>query len=245
MKITSLNIPRLTLAILGATLLTAGAESRQWTNNEGKTITGELKSVTGEKAAILTGGQVFEIPLTSLSEPDRAYIGEWQAANGAADPAKAYDTPTLKALEKSLVKLDNRKIVGHTLANPEKIEVIAFYSSASWCGPCHAFTPELSRTYQSLKKKYDNFELVLLTSDRERGAWEGYLKEYKMPFPSVDFDATEARSLLRTGKNSNFIPAIHIVARDGTVLEDSSGGAKASLAKLEEILKEKVSKKGT
>jgi thiol-disulfide isomerase/thioredoxin len=244
MKTTFRSLACLFLAILGTTLVSASAETRQWTNAEGKSITGELKGVAGDKAAILTNGRVFNIPLASLSEADRAFIAEWQATKGSgpADPAKAYDTPTMKALEKSLVKLDGRRIGQYTLENPEKIEVIAFYSSASWCGPCHAFTPDLNRAYQSLKKKYDNFELVLLTADREKEAWEGYLKEYKMPFPSVDYDATEALGTLRSGNNSNFIPAIHIVARDGTVLDDASAGARASLEKLEGILKERANK---
>ena len=252
MKTTSCSLSCLTVAILSVTLASVSAETRQWTNSEGNSITGELKGVANDKAAIVVGGRQFEIPVASLSEADRSYITKWQAAqpktsptageSAPADPAKAYDTPAMKALEKNLVLLDGRKISEYTLVNPEKIEVLAFYSSASWCGPCHAFTPDLARAYKTLKKKYDNFELVLLTADDEKAAWEGYVKEYKMPFPSVNFDANDARRTLRTGKNSNFIPAIHIVTRDGTVLDDSSGGARASLEKLEKILKERASK---
>jgi len=245
MKTVSPGLCALLAVILGIPLGTTLAETRQWTNLEGKTITGELKGVDGEQASLLVGGRKFEIPLASLSTADQAYIREWQAATSgaSADPAKAYDTPVMKALEQGLVKLEGRRLEEFTLANPEKIEVIAFYSSASWCGPCHAFTPDLSRTYESLKKKYDNFELVLLSADRDRPSWEGYVKEYKMPFPALDFDAASDKGVLRAGKNSNFIPSIHILARDGTVLDDASAGARASLEKLEEILKEKASKK--
>lgn len=224
---------------------TASAETRQWTNAEGKAITGELKSVAGDKATLLVGGRKFELPIASLSEADQTYIKEWQAsASGSStDPDKAYDTPVMKALQSGLVKLNGRELEAFTLADPGKIEVVAFYSSASWCGPCHAFTPDLARSYSSLKRKYDNFELILLSADNDRASWEGYVKEYKMPFPALDFDAASAKGELRAGKNSNFIPAIHIVARDGTVLDDSSAGARASLENLEKILKEKASKK--
>lgn len=247
MKTNAFVLTLLPAVVFSFTLATARAETREWTNNGGKSITGELKSVSGDKAAILVGTRRFDIPLASLSEADRAYIAEWQSANtsASADPAGAYDTPVMKALETNLVGLDGRKITPFTLANPEKIEVIAIYSSASWCGPCHAFTPDLSSAYKSLKRKYDNFELVLLTADREKEAWEDYVKEYKMPFPSVNYDASEARGTLGQGKNSNFIPAIHIVARDGTVLDDASAGARASLENLEKILKEKAAIKGS
>lgn len=224
---------------------TASAETRQWTNAEGKSITGELKSVTGDTATLLVGGRTFDIPVSSLSAADQTYIKEWQAAASgtSVDPAKAYDTPVMKALESGLVKLDGGKLDAFTLANPEKIEVVAFYSSASWCGPCHAFTPELARAYGRLKKKYDNFELFLLSADNDRPSWEGYVKEYKMPFPAIDFDVASGKGALQAGRNSNFIPSIHILAGDGTVLDDASAGARASLENLEKILKEKASKK--
>ena len=224
----------------------AQAESRQWTNRDGKSLTGELKAVTGDNATLLIGGRQFDIAVATLSDADQAYIKKWQAtATTKADPAKAYDTPVMKALEGNLLKLEGRRLSDFALASPEKIEVIAFYSSASWCGPCHAFTPNLSRAYESLKKKYDNFELVLLSADQDKGAWEEYVKEYRMPFPVLDHDAGRDASALRAGKNANFIPAIHILARDGTVLDDASGGASASLRKLEEILKERAEKKDT
>lgn len=224
---------------------TASAETRQWTNAEGKSITGELKSVTGDTASLLVGGKKFDIPVASLSAADQTYIKEWQAAASgtSVDPAKAYDTPVMQALQSGLVKLKGRELEEFTLEDPAKIEVVAFYSSASWCGPCHAFTPDLAKAYASLKRKYDNFELFLLSADKDRPSWEGYVKEYKMPFPAIDFDMSSGKGALQAGRNSNFIPSIHILARDGTVLDDASAGALASLENLEKILKEKASKK--
>ena len=223
------------------------AETRPWTNAEGKSITGELRRVEGDTASILVAGKKYDIPISTLSEADQAYIAEWQSASSgaAADPAVAYDTPVMKAMESSLLKLEGRSLKDFALTSPEKIEVLAFYSSASWCGPCHAFTPDLIRAYESLKRKYDNFELVLLSSDRDRASWEGYVTEYKMPFPALDFDASDEKGTLRSGSNVRGIPAIHIMTRDGTILDDSSSGARAGLEKLEEILKEKAATKGS
>ena len=139
----------------------------------------EMLLLMDRNGAILAGTRELHIPLSSHSAADPAYITEWQSTNSSAsaDLAMAYDTPIMKALETNLVGLDGRKITPFTLTNPEKIEVIAVYSSSSRCGPCHAFTPYLSSAYKSLKRKYDNFELVLLTADPEKEAGEGYVKE--------------------------------------------------------------------
>ena len=84
------------------------AETRPWTNAEGKSITGELRRVEGDTASILVAGKKYDIPISTLSEADQAYIAEWQSASSgaAADPAVAYDTPVMKAMESSLLKLE-------------------------------------------------------------------------------------------------------------------------------------------
>lgn len=141
-------------------------------------------------------------------------------------------------MQGSLVSLNGRSLEDFTFENPEKIKVIAFYSSASWCRPCHKFTPTLVRKYRSLKSRYDNFEVVLLSSDRQREAWEEYIKEYRMPYPSLEFDSADKKGILAQGKNYNYIPSLFIRSADGEVLHDGSDGAYESLEKLEEILRE-------
>ncbi len=227
------------------TLLFAGiaqAESRDWTNSAGKTITGDLKSVSGGKANLIVKGRKFEVEVKSLSEADQKFIADWQsgAADEEAAKAAAADSPILSALDGNMVILDGKRLKKYEHENLGQIEVVAFYSSASWCGPCHAFTPTLIKEYNSLKRKYDNFELVLLSADNSESAWEGYVEEYKMPWPALKHGSREA-STLKSGRKANFIPSIHIVSADGTVLDDASGGANASLKNLERILKEKKS----
>ncbi len=189
---------------------------------------------------MLVKGKTFEVPVSSLSKSDQDFIQDWktESAEKAAEAEKAASSSIIKALKGNLVKLDGREIKEYEVESPEKLEFIAFYSSASWCGPCHAFTPSLVRKYKSLKKKYSNFEVVLLSADRNEPAWEEYLKEYKMPWPALNFSASDAKSILKAGSASRFIPAIHILKVDGEVVDDASGGAKAALKHLEELLKE-------
>jgi nucleoredoxin len=61
-----------------------------------------------------------------------------------------------------------------------------FYYTASWCGPCRAFTPELVKFYN--EHKNENFELVLISSDRDEKSMEAYAEKNKMPWPHLKFD---------------------------------------------------------
>ncbi len=235
---------RIALSLLTVLSLAIGslfAEERTWKNSDGKEITGSLKAVNDGKAVLDIKGREFSVPIASLSEADQTFIKEWQTK--AEESAKVEEEAAgggslVKELDGKLVVLEGRKVVPFSVENPGKIEVIAFYSSASWCPPCQAFSPDLVRKYKSLKRKYDNFELVLLSADRNREDWEGYLKDHKMPFPSVEFG--KPFGSLGSGKNTNGIPNILIKSADGKVLDDASKGARASLKHLEEILKEKA-----
>jgi nucleoredoxin len=44
--------------------------------------------------------------------------------------------------------------------------VIGLYFSASWCGPCKAFTPKLAACYKALKERGAPFEIVFISSDK-------------------------------------------------------------------------------
>eukprot|EP00959_Pyramimonas_sp_CCMP1952_P226731 4740719-Pyramimonas_sp.AAC.1 len=69
-------------------------------------------------------------------------------------------------------------LLGDELVKPtgEKISVqslkdagtyIALYFSAHWCGPCRGFTPELIKTYNTLKAAGKPFEIVFVSSDND------------------------------------------------------------------------------
>ncbi len=54
---------------------------------------------------------------------------------------------------------------------------------ASWCGPCRAENPHLVRAYAALKE--DNFEVVGVSLDQSKGAWENAVQMDGLPWIHV------------------------------------------------------------
>jgi nucleoredoxin len=52
-------------------------------------------------------------------------------------------------------------------------QVIMFYFSAHWCGPCKAFTPLLRRWYQRHSED-KQLEVVFVSNDRDENEFKNY-----------------------------------------------------------------------
>lgn len=169
------------------TVLPVLAEFRTWTNSEGQTADLELRSVEevdGEKVGLfgMKSGRAVRLKTSQLSAQDAKILETWKPA----EPAKtAKETVFEKALDGNLVVLTDSRFKGvKDHKTPEKYYV--FYYTASWCPPCRAFTPTLVSWYND--NKNDNFELVLISSDRDKDAMLNYAKDKKMPWPQLALD---------------------------------------------------------
>ena len=76
-------------------------------------------------------------------------------------------------------------------------KIIGVYFSAHWCPPCQVFTPILVETYNELKKQNKPFEIIFVSSDRDRNAMFGYMREYKMPWLAVEYSTPVAQELAK------------------------------------------------
>lgn len=179
MKITPL------LLALSLSTLAYGAFEK-WTSADGRSAEMNLLSVTevdGEKVGkfSLRSGQTVELKASQLSDDDAKRLDEWKAegaAGGAVGPESAFDD----ILDGNLVRLDGKRLKKcEDATKPEKYYV--FYYTASWCGPCQAFTPSLVEWYND--NKNDNFELVLISSDQDEDAMEEYAAKKEMPWPQL------------------------------------------------------------
>jgi thiol-disulfide isomerase/thioredoxin len=175
----------LSIAIAISLVLPLSAAFENWTNKEGKTAQLELVEVIGEADAKegvfqMRNGRKVNIKQADLAEADAKRLADWKPAAPEAPAAEpsVFD----EVLDGNLVILDGKRLKKHEItAKPTKYYV--FYYTASWCPPCQAFTPSLVDFYE--KNKNEDFELVLITSDKDEDAMEGYAKQKKMPWPQL------------------------------------------------------------
>jgi thiol-disulfide isomerase/thioredoxin len=172
----------LTAAFMTGTL---HAEFRTWSNKDGKPATLDLIAKSGEGDVVkgtfrMRNGKTVDLSVADLSDTDALLLKEWKPAAAAVGAASVFDD----TLDGNLVKLDGKSLKKYELDN-KPTKYYLFYYTASWCGPCHKFTPSLVKFYDANKPSSDEFEIVLITSDRDEKAMEGYAKEMGMNWPQL------------------------------------------------------------
>lgn len=219
------------LLVGGLFVSQASAEFRTWTRSDGKTAELDLVSVSetdGEKAGEfkMRGGRTITLKASLLSDDDAKLMDEWkpEAEESAAEPSVFDDI-----LERNLVKLKGKSLKSFKdLEKPEKYYV--FYYTASWCGPCQQFTPDLVKFYE--KNKNENFEIVLITSDRDEDSMEEYAVKKKMPWPQLKLKkAKDFKKKFAHGVKG--IPSVIVCELDGKML----GNYRSKLSELENLVK--------
>ena len=96
-------------------------------------------------------------------------------------------------------------------------KIVGLYFSASWCGPCRRFTPNLVEVYQDLAARGD-FEVVFISSDRDEESFNGYFS--KMPWLSIPFSDMETLKRLKEFFKVRGIPHLVIIDANGKVSID-------------------------
>jgi nucleoredoxin len=177
--------------LLGLLLtLNASAEFRTWTRNDGKTADMELVSV-GETSGAAMGefkmrdGRKVQVAVSTFSEADSKILKEWKpTAASTAAPVAGSTSIFDDALEGNLVSLKGKGLAAQKdFTKPTKYYL--FYYTASWCGPCQAFTPSLVEFYNARKPGNSEFEVILVTSDSDEDSMEKYAVDKKMPWPHL------------------------------------------------------------
>jgi thiol-disulfide isomerase/thioredoxin len=122
------------------------------------------------------------------------------------------------------------------VADVKGAEIIGLYFSASWCGPCKAFTPQLAGTYLKLlpsagvtgvlsnlvgsvtgrgSSTAPRFQVIFVSLDRDEEQFSEYFKE--MPWLALPHDKRGLQQDLSSKFSVPGIPAL--------VLLDGSSGA--------------------
>lgn len=100
---------------------------------------------------------------------------------------------------------------------------------ASWCGPCIKEMPSLVKLYNEYNKK--GFEIVGISVDDDKDAWEKAIKENNMSWPQmIDSDDSAATSYV-----VQTIPYTVLIDKDGKIIAKGLTGASLE-KKLKELL---------
>lgn len=202
----------------------ANAEFRTWTREDGKTAELELTAVNGSGADKsgdfkMRNGRTITLAASSLSAGDAKLLEEWKPTIADA-PAVVSVSVFDDILDGSLVKQSGKSLkTCKDATKPSKYYL--FYYTASWCGPCHKFTPSLVEFYE--KNKDESFELVLITSDSDEDAMEEYSAEFKMPWPQLKLSKVEKFKKEHMYPGGG-IPNLVLTDLEGTLIKGSYEG---------------------
>ena len=100
----------------------------------------------------------------------------------------------------------------------------AFYYSASWCGPCQAFTPQLVDFYKWFKKSHPNFEVIFVGNDGDQEKMLAYMKADNMPWPTMKYPDLDKQGVSVKKYFGPGIPDLVLTDENGKVLSDSFKG---------------------
>ena len=142
-------------------------------------------------------------------------------ALGAIAPAA--EKPVATQIKNDLVSLQGKKLHRFDDAPLAGAKYFAVYYSASWCGPCKAFTPKLVEFYNRIKPANPNFELILVSRDYSEPEMEAYMRTDKMPWPALNFRKAAAKHSL-TEYAGPGIPCLVLLDEKGKVLSHSYVG---------------------
>lgn len=210
----------LILLIAAALTGAASADFEKWTNKEGKTVELELQQVTDAGGHFkMRDGRTAVLKASDLSEADAKRLREWKPpTEKTASVASAFDA----ALEGNLVVFKGKKFSSlKNFVKPTKYYL--FYYTASWCPPCQKFTPSLVDFYDQKKPGNDEFEIILITSDSDEEAMEGYAADKKMAWPQLKL--SKAEGFKKTFKHpGDGIPNLVLTDVSGKLLKTSYEG---------------------
>jgi thiol-disulfide isomerase/thioredoxin len=148
---------------------------------------------------------------------------EWDVT--PEEPSGSLTTTVLKPGTYGATSAECRVLRGgrpaRTTVEAHKYRYLAIYYSAQWCGPCRRFTPKLVNFYRKQKALHPDFEIILVSSDRDEAAMLKYMKDYNMPWPAMLESANRSHPWNKFNSRGG-IPCLVVLDHNGKVVADTN-----------------------
>ena len=144
-------------------------------------------------------------------------------ARARAAVAPTGGTLLLDSIKQKLVRCHDGTISRAEGSELEKKKFVALYYSAHWCAPCRKFTPQLVDYYNRVVAGHPEFEIIFVSSDRSRFAWETYIHETQMPWLAIDYDQLADLSGVKS-LGGDGIPSLLVLDEGSHIVASSYDG---------------------
>lgn len=221
--------------LLALTLpLAVHAAVETWTAPNGSPMQAECLGVKGDYVVFKkTDGSRLLVPYAKLSASEKARVegNEFKGPQStvtiapAKTPSTSDSNKIATALQGKLVAVNGRAVRELASDHLAGTQMYAIYYSASWCGPCRRFTPDLVAAYAKIKAAHPDFEIIFVSSDQNEDAMRHYMIDDRMPWPALRYRDTQSNVALSRYKASG-IPNLVFIDGDGLILSKSYEGGK-------------------
>ena len=214
-----------TVLTLTVACLAARGEMRTWTSTEGTMLEAEFVQLKYDTVYLKTAdGATKKIPKSKLVKADQLLITKLdnpfasKAEEAVADSPKA-SSALHDLFGKKLTNSKKKKVSVDALAG----KTIGIYFSAHWCPPCRSFTPLLVEFHNEMTKQGKPFEIVFVSSDRDKASMFSYMKETDMPWLALPFGDAHKQGLSQKFE-VNGIPKLVIIDGKGNLITGNGRG---------------------